>query len=1088
LQQNKKLKITLRKMKKMYFAIVAFLFTAVAFSQGVTTASVGGQVTDQTGEPLPGASIVAIHTPSGTTYGAATDFDGYYRISNMRTGGPYQITISYIGYEDYKNSNVFLNLGDTQRISTQLGEALNALDEIVVVAQANGVFDSGKTGAETNVSQRQVTNLPTISRDISDFARLTPQAKVSGDNIISVAGQNNRYNAIYIDGAVNNDVFGLAGSGTNGGQTGVSPISLDAIESFQINVAPFDVRQSGFAGASINAITKSGTNTTEGSVYGFYRNQDMVGKTPVGIAGDNERTKLDEFSAQTYGVRIGGPIVQDKLFYFVNYERQDNETPQPFDIGTYRGAATAADLQQLSDFLVNNYGYNPGGYANNTSSLVSDKLIAKIDWNINENHKLSLKHSYVKAVEFDAPGSNQGSISFLNGAIDFSSTTNSTALELNSKIGDNMANNLVVGYTTVNDDRNFVGNPFPAVEISAGSTNDRIFFGSEAFSTANLLEQSVLTITDNFEIYSGPHTITIGTNNEFSSAKNVFFGRNFGYYRFSSLNDFLTGQNANRFRRGYSLLGGIGDDSQGAAEFDIFQFGLYVQDIVNVTDNFKFTMGARIDIPYWADGLANDDFNTRTVALLEANGKDLKGARVGQGIKANVHFSPRVGFNWDVNGDRSTQIRGGLGVFTSRIPLVWPGGAYNNNGLTAGLLDLSGGAVPAFNPDVNQQFSNPAPGTGGLGGNIDLFEENFKLPQILKMNIAFDQKLPGGFTLSTDFIWNDNITAIAYENLNLAGPQFETTGAGSRVNYRNVRLDGTYNEIFLATNTGEGSSYNVSGTLSKDIFTPKVDIRTSATYSYGDSDVLIDATSSQNSSQWQNLETVNGSNRPVLSRSDFSPGHRIIANSTIELKWTDNLRTRLGLFYEGAIGEPFSYVVAGSGLINDTGAFASALAYVPRNEAEAQLDFFRNRGTIIPGTPTPAEQWAALDAFIEGDEYLSTRRGQFAERNASRTDWIHILDLKFAQEFRFQVGKTLNKIEFTADIFNFTNLLNKEWGVRTFANFNQVQLLNFAGFQPDGTTPNFTYNASAPDTKNIIDDAGLNSSRWQMQLGLRYSF
>lgn len=1075
-------------MKKMYFAIVALLFTTIAFSQGVTTASIGGQVTDETGEPLPGASVVAIHTPSGTTYGAATDFDGYYRISNMRTGGPYQVTISYIGYEDYKNSNVFLNLGDTQRISTQLGEALNALDEIVVVAQANGVFDSGKTGAETNVSQRQVTSLPTISRDISDFARLTPQAKVSGDNIISVAGQNNRYNAIYIDGAVNNDVFGLAGSGTNGGQTGVSPISLDAIESFQINVAPFDVRQSGFAGASINAITKSGTNTTEGSVYGFYRNQNMVGKTPVGIAGDNERTKLDQFSAQTYGLRVGGPIVEDKLFYFVNYERQDNETPQPFDIGTYRGAATAADLQGLSDFLINNYGYNPGGYDNNTSSLVSDKLIAKIDWNINENHKLSLKHSYVKAVQFNAPGSNQGTINFINGAIDFTSTTNSTALELNSKFGNNMANNLVVGYTTVNDDRNIVGSPFPAVEINAGATNDRILFGSEAFSGANLLEQSVLTITDNFEIYSGPHTITIGTNNEFSSANNVFFGRNFGYYRFSNLNDFLTGQPANRFRRGYSLLGGLGDNSEGAAEFDIFQFGLYVQDIVNVTDNFKFTMGARIDIPYWADGLANDDFNTRTVALLEANGKDLKGARVGQGINANIHFSPRVGFNWDVKGDRSTQVRGGIGVFTSRLPLVWPGGAYNNNGLTAGLLDLSGGAVPAFNPNVNQQFENPVAGTGGLGGNIDLFEEDFKLPQLLKVNIAFDQKLPGGFTLSTDFIWNDNITAIAYENLNLAGPQFTTTGAGARSNYRNLRLDGTYNEIFLATNTGEGSSYNVSGTLTKDIFTPKVDIRTSATYSYGDSDVLIDATSSQNSSQWQNLETVNGSNRPVLSRSDFSPGHRIIANSTIELKWTENLRTRLGLFYEGAVGEPFSYVVGGSGLINDTGAFSSALAYIPRNEAEAQLDFFRSRGAIVPNTPTPAEQWAALDAFIESDDYLRDRRGQFAERNASRTDWIHIVDLKFAQEFRFMTGKTLNRIEFTADIFNFTNLMNKEWGVRTFANFNQVQLLNFAGFQPDGTTPNYTYNSRAPETTNIIDDSGLNSSRWQMQLGLRYSF
>jgi hypothetical protein len=1075
-------------MKKMYFAIVAFLFTAVVFSQGVTTSAIGGQVTDETGEPLPGASVVAIHTPSGSTYGAATDFDGYYRISNMRTGGPYQITISYIGYEDFKNANVFLNLGDAQRISAQLGEALNALDEIVVVAQSSGVFDAGKTGAETNVSQRQVTTLPTISRDISDFARLTPQAKVSGDNVISIAGQNNRYNAIYIDGAVNNDVFGLAGSGTNGGQTGVSPISLDAIESFQINVAPFDVRQSGFAGASINAITKSGTNTTEGSVYGFYRNQDMVGKTPVGIAGDNERTKLSDFSAQTYGIRVGGPIVKDKLFYFINYERQDNETPQPFDIGTYRGAATAADLQQLSDFLINTYDYNPGGYENNTSSLVSDKLIAKIDWNINENHKLSLKHSYVKAVQFNAPGSNQGSINFLNGAIDFSSTTNSTALELNSKIGDNMANNLVVGYTTVNDDRNITGSPFPAVEISDGATNDRINFGSEAFSTANLLEQSVLTITDNFEIYSGIHTITIGTNNEFSSAKNVFFGRNFGYYRFRSLNDFLTGQSANRFRHGYSLLGGLGDDSQGAAEFDIFQFGLYVQDVINVTDNFKFTMGARIDIPYWSDGLENEDFNTRTIGILEANGKDLRGARVGQGINANVHFSPRIGFNWDVNGDRSTQLRGGLGVFTSRMPLVWPGGAYNNNGLTAGLLDLSRTAVPAFNPNVNQQFSNPAPGTGGKGGNIDLFEEDFKLPQLLKLNIAVDQKLPGGFVLSTDFIWNDNITAIAYENLNLAGPQFTTTGAGSRSNYRNLRLDNTYNEIFLATNTGEGSSYNVSGTLSKDISTNKLDIRTQATYSYGDSDVLVDATSSQNSSQWQNLETVNGSNRPVLSRSDFSPGHRIIANSTLELKWTDNLRTRIGLFYEGAVGEPFSYVVGGSGLINDTGAFSSALAYVPRNEAEAQLDFFRNRGVIIPNTPTPAQQWAALDAFIESDDYLRDKRGQFAERNASRTNWIHIVDLKFAQEFRFTTGKTLHRIEFTSDIFNFTNLINKEWGVRTFANFNQVQLLNFTGFKPDGSTPNFTYNARAPETTNIIDDSGLNSSRWQMQLGLRYSF
>ncbi|MFS4468838.1 TonB-dependent receptor [Maribacter sp. 2210JD10-5] len=1074
-------------MKKIYLAIVAIFMAATAFSQGVTTSAIGGQVTDETGEPLPGASVVAIHTPSGTTYGAATDFDGYYRISGMRTGGPYKVTISYVGFENFENANLYLELGDSRRISAKLGEKANALDEVVVTAQSGGVFDAGKTGAETNVSQRQVNTLPTISRDISDFARLTPQAKITGDNVISIAGQNNRFNSIYIDGAVNNDVFGLAASGTNGGQTGVSPISLDAIESFQINVAPFDVRQSGFAGGSINAITKSGTNTTEGSVYGFYRDQSLSGKTPVGIAGDNERTPLADFTAQTYGVRVGGAIKKDKLFYFVNYERQNNETPQPFDIGTYRGGATAADLDRLVDILDSRYGYDPGTYDNNTSSLKSDKLIAKIDWNINENNKLSLKHSYVRAVELDPNASNQGSIGFFNNGLNFESVTNSTALELNSQIGDNMANNLVIGYTTVNDNREILGDPFPAVEINDSDTNDRIFFGSEPFSTANLLEQSVLTLTNNFEIYSGAHNITIGTNNEFSSVKNVFFGRNFGYYRFDSLDDFINEERANRYRYGYSLLGGLGDDSEGAAEFDIFQFGLYIQDQVNVTDDFKFTMGVRIDIPYWADGSENEDFNSRGIALLEANGKDLRGARVGQGINATAHFSPRVGFNWDLKGDRSTQLRGGLGVFTSRLPLVWPGGAYNNNGITSGRLDIRDRSVE-FNPDVTSQFADPVPGSGGLGGNVDLFEEDFKLPQTFKANIAIDQKLPAGFVFSADFLWNDNITAVAYENLNLAGPQFTTTGPGSRPNYGNEIIDDTYNLILLGYNTGAGSSYNVSGTLTKNIFSEKVDVRTSATYSYGDSDALFDATSSQNSSQWQNLESVNGSNRPDLSRSDFSPGSRIIANSTVELKWTDNVRTRIGLFYEGAAGSPFSYVVVGDGLLDDTGGFATALPFIPANEADAQFVDITDRDTGAVIT-SAAEQWQAFDAFIEGDDYLRTRRGKFAERNASRSDWSHIIDLKFAQEFRFNFGgNTTHRFELTADIFNFTNLLNKEWGVRTFTNFNQAQLLNFRGFEADGTTPTYTFNDRANENRNVIDDAGLNSSRWQMQVGLRYSF
>ena len=407
-------------MKKIYLAIVALLVTTIAFSQGVTTSSLGGKVTDAAGEPLPGASIVAVHVPSGTTYGAATDFDGFYRISGMRNGGPYQITYSYVGFNDDVKENVFLNLGSTERISTALQESATALDEVVVTAVSSGIFGANKTGAETNISQRQVATTPAASRSLADFVRLTPQAQLSeGDDgfSISLAGQNNRYNAIYIDGAVNNDVFGLAGSGTNGGQTGVNPLSVDAIETFQINIAPFDVRQSGFSGGSINAVTRSGSNEFEGSAYYFTRGESLSGKTPPDLVGDGEsREKLAEFSANTYGVRLGGPLIKDKLFFFVNYERGETEIPQPFNFSNYTGRSSEADLAGLSSFLQSTYGYNPGIFDNNTRTLESNTLVAKLDWNINENHNLSLRHSYVGAENLEARNSGNRNIGFINGS------------------------------------------------------------------------------------------------------------------------------------------------------------------------------------------------------------------------------------------------------------------------------------------------------------------------------------------------------------------------------------------------------------------------------------------------------------------------------------------------------------------------------------------------------------------------------------------------------------------------------------------------------------------------------------------------
>lgn len=1082
-----------------------FLTGLTVFSQGNTNSSINGQVIDTDGSTLPETTVVAIHTPSGTKYGATTDFDGYFKISNMRVGGPYTITFSYVGFKTQEVKNVFLQLGDSQNIKMVLVEEANQLKEIVVTGTKDNVFNSKKTGAQTIIDSRKINSLPSLSRNIADFARLTPQAQLRGDDVISISGQNNRYNAIYIDGAVNNDVFGLASNGTNGGQTGVSPISLDAIEQFQVQVAPFDVKISGFAGGAISAITKSGTNNFEGSAYFLNRNEAIAGKTPPSlVAAGADREKLAEFNATTIGVRVGGAIKKDKLFYFINYEKQENETPQPFDVNGYVGniasigsGSVASGIEALKNNLFTRFGYDPGSYTNNIASLKSDKFIAKIDWNINDNHKLAVRHSLVKARDISPSRTSANTINFLAGAIDFKTTTNSTSLELNSRFGNKFSNNLVIGYTTVEDDRNPFGNPFPNVEIRDGSGT--IFLGSEAFSTANLLEQKTLTVTDNFEINSGRHTITVGTHNEFSSAKNVFFGRNYGYYRFSNVNDFINDLKPNRFRLGYSLVGGEGDGSLGAADFDVMQLGGYIQDEFRVADNFKLTFGIRADVPVWDNYIENSDFNSRTIPLLEAAGKDLQGAKVGQRINTKAHLSPRLGFNYDVNGNKKTQIRGGFGVFTSRLPLVWPGGAYNNNGVTQGAIDINGATNPLMpdfnpNPSVGSQIQNqsgtnlgPLPGNPGapgqFSGAIDLFAKDFKLPQVFKASLALDHKLPYGILFSGDFTYNDNMSAIKYENLNIQEPTTFLTGADNRPRYNaNVRVDNTYQGIYLASNTSEGKAWNTSYTLSKTFTMDKLDVYVQGTHAYGESTVLFDATSSQNSSQWNNIETVRGANKvDGVSRSDFEQGNRILGITSVNYKWNDNFKTKIGFYYEGTEGNPFSYVYNDNGNLLRDSFSESALIYVPANQSEINF-------VATPGGLDAQEQWDAFNAFVEGNDYLRSRRGTYAERNGDRLKWSHVIDLKFAQEISFISGKRKHTFEISADIFNFTNLLNKNWGKRYFASFDQVQIIDFVGFLPDGTTPTFRYNPNAEKTINQIDDAGVNSSRWQAQLGVRYTF
>ncbi len=1078
-------------MKKFYLAVVALFCTAIAFSQGVTTSAISGQVTDDNGEPLGGATVVAVHVPTGSTYGAATDFDGYYRISGMRAGGPFRITFSYLGFNEDVKENIFLTLGRTSQFNVTLSESATALQEVVVTATGTGIFGASKTGTETTITQREVATVPAASRSIADFVRLTPQAQVTEGNdgfSISLAGQNNRYNAIYIDGAVNNDVFGLAGSGTNGGQTGVNPLSVDAIETFQINIAPFDVRQSGFSGGSINAISRSGSNNWEGSAYSFVRNESLAGKTPPSLVGDGEeREKLADFSALTYGVRVGGPLVKDKVFFFLNYERQEDETPQPFNFSNYAGRSSLAELDGLRSFLVSNYGYDPGIFDNNTRTLESNRITAKLDWNINQDHKLSLRYGYTDADNLEARNSGNRFIGFINGSESFESVTNSLALELNSRFGNKFANNFVLGYTRVRDDRDPAGEPFPTVDIQDGGGT--ISFGAEPFSTANLLDQDVFTLTNNFEIYAGRHTVTLGANLEFAKIKNLFFAFNYGDYTFedqfdssgnlisSGLNQFLTGQDADVYQHGYSLVGtGItGDESAGASEFDTFQAGFYIQDEVQMTDDFRVTLGARIDIPYWSDGVVNDDFNERTIPILESFGKDLQGARVGQGIDPTALFAPRLGFNWDVNGEGTTQIRGGIGVFTSRLPLVWPGGTYNNNGITGGFMFEFG---QPFEPNVNNQFEDPAPGSGGTGGNVDLISKDFKLPQVVKYNIAIDQKLPfWNLIASADFLYTDVITDVYYENLNLRGPSGAYEGADTRFFYdRRDEIDPTYQGIYLASNTGGGYSYNTTFSLRKPLengFAGQV------AWTFGDSYKIFDGTSSQNSSQWRNIQTVNGknSNLPV-TRSDFALGNRITANLSYELRWNDNVKTTFGLFYEGYQSGPYSFIYReGRDLLNDDSR-DNALIYIPASSDE-----------IVLVGDDPAAEWERLNTFIESIDYLKENRGKYAERNGSRGIWSHVVDLKILQDFSLDWGGKKHTFQLSADMFNFTNFINKDWGKRRFIRSEVSPLTTVS----TGSTPTFEVNNGVvnPDgTPNIIelDDFGFASSRWQAQIGLRYIF
>jgi outer membrane receptor for ferrienterochelin and colicin len=1084
--------------------LLAFL-PALGFAQ-VTTSNLSGTVKTEKGEALPGATVVATHVPTGSVYKAVSREGGLFNLNNMNPGGPYTIEISYVNYPTDRRSDVYLNLGETFSVNSILSATARELGTVVVTGVRRNVDFGGKGGTETTIGRDKMANLPTVGRNIFDYLRAVPQARVSNssEGAVSIAGQNNRFNAFYVDGAVNNDVFGLSNSGTNGGQAALAPLSIDAIDQFQVVVSPYDASLGNFTGGGINAITKSGTNKTEGSIYYFMRNQDLTGKTPTGSK--SLATKLAPFSNKTYGFRLGGALVKNKLFYFVNVESQRDDRPQPFDPNTYLGATKSdAALAALADTFRTRYNYDIGGYRNNDETVSADRISVKLDWNINTRHKLTLSNRYTNGERVNATVGNSTAINFFNNAYSFATRTNSTSLELKSTVGKSSSNRLLLTYTDVLDDRQPIGGAFPRIQIfegtGTGSTNGLII-GSDVSSTQNLLTQKNWNIVDAFKFNVRKHAMTVGIDAELNDAFNVFIQRSYGEYQYDSLQQFYRNLRPRQYRVGYSLIDNKADDgTAAAAKFKVGKASVFINDEVRPIENLTLSLGVRFDAYTFITNPATDAFTNDTALARFSQYYDLQGARSGQKPNIPISVSPRLGFTYKIPEEGVT-IRGGIGVFTGRIPLVWPGGIYNNNGIYIGGLTVNSATNAAawnnirFRPDPNNQPKAADLGLSLSKGPLNLISKRFSMPKLTRTSLAVDKVFGNGWKVSVEGLFSKNINEVNYTNINILPAVASSNGAGSRLVYPTpinigIRPNGTnpYDAaILLSNNKGKtGFSYNLTASIDKNWSDRGVSV--SANYSYGSSQVLNEATSSVNVSQWQFMETVNGRNNITLSTSDFDQGHRIFAYGSKKFKYAKGkLATTVSLVYTGQSGAPISYVYSGA-VTRDDPAGGNDLLYIP-TAAELQGQIFLSN-TIGQTTYTPDQQKAALETFISGNKYLSKHRGEFAERNGARLPFTHIIDLKVAQDFNIKLGSNTYQFQVTYDMFNFTNFLNRDWGRTYFRSNDNFPLIAFAGYRNATTdlTPQYRYNPTVRTPYDVSTSTVPSfAARWVSQLGLRFNF
>ncbi len=1090
----------LKRIVRLLLAVLLFPF---ALSAQETNSSIGGTVKTAKGEPLVGATITAVHVPTGTVYRVASRTGGRFNLYNLRPGGPYTITVTFVGFADGKKEDVYLNLGENSVQDFELKDKTGNLTEVVVAARRAPA--TGKGGTETSIGRDKMANLPNVGRGLNDYLKYTPQAKITGDGGVAFAGQNNRYNSFFIDGANNTDIFGLAASGTNGGQAGVAPISIDAIDQIQVVLSPYDAQFGNFTGGAVNAITKSGTNQLQGSMWYYYRDQGLTGKSPVALPKSGfpdvvERTRVSSFSNKTYGFNVRGPLIKNKLFYFFLAEWQRDTRPQPFNIADYRGTTNQAGIENLANYLRTTYNYEPGGFLDNPEKVNADRINTKIDWNINDNNRLSLSYRYNKGLRYNTSTSSSTAINFYNNGYLFPNRTNSFSGELKTNFGGNSNNRLLVTYTDELDDRGPIGQAFPRVSIFDGPGT--ITFGTENFSAANLLKAKNLSILDMVKFYKGNNIITVGTDNEFNDVLNTFVRDNFGTYTYNNINDFINNATPRRYQRSFSLIDAeSGDATIASAKFKTMRIGFFLTDEIKVSDNFTLILGVRADRTELLTKPKEDKFLNDTALAKISQYYDLRGARSGQVMDARWMISPRVGFTYRIP-EEGIAIRGGLGIFAGRVPLVWPGGIYNNNGISIGGVDLNPPSSGfTFNPDPYNQ-----PTAASLGqnisnsrGQIDLVAKDFRVPSVFRTSMAVDKRLGDGWTFTTEATFTKNIWELEYQNVNILPPVGKSVGPDARNVYSSgsaptripLRSNGTNpypGMIYLLSNNQgrRGFAWTLTFTIDKAF---RNGFAFNANYTYGSSVTNNEGTSSQNNSQWRFMETVNGRNFTQLSVSDFDLGHRINAFVSKQFEYANkSMSTTISLVYNGQSGNPYSYVYRGSPVNDQASSEANDLIYIPTVTELNNMTFLTN--TVGGVTYTAAQQKEMLNNFIESDKYLKKNRGRYAERNGARLPFTNILDLKLEQKFNIKIAGRKYTASVTYDVYNFTNMLNKDWGRTWFLSNDNFPLINFAGYvSANNLTPQYRYTpfVGKPWGVSTTLNPGY-TARWISQLGFRLSF